>query len=182
MAETSRDLSWWHDIGDGRWPVNDRISTVKCQVCCIAGTFLFVTGKADPYYKGIVRAVGEILSEKRFVAPVEVFVHLKLLSRADLEDWRFGRVPYLEKVIHCNLSNARRILRLLRFHAHDLNLKPSHTAYVKWGKRSPLRFSKTDDPKLEEAYSRHFISPVLTKKVGEGVLIRSNTTGDSPKA
>lgn len=127
--------------------------------------------------------MGEILSEKGFVAPVEVFVHLKLLSRADLADWRFGRVPYLEKVIHCNLSKGGRILRLLRFHAHDLNLKPSHTAYVKWGKgkRSPLRFSKTGDPNLEEAYSRHFISPVLRKKVGEGVLIPSNTTGDWPK-
>jgi hypothetical protein len=75
-------------------------------------------------------------------------------------------VPYLEKVIHCNLAKASRILRLLRLHAHDLNMPPSHTAYVKWGNgnRPPLRFSKTGEPKLEEAYSRHFLRPGLKSK------------------
>ena len=121
--------------------------------------------RTDPYYKDVVRAVGEILSADGIVTPVEIFIHLNLLSRADLEEWRFGRVPYLEKVIRCNLSKASRILRILRFHAHDLNLKPSQTAYVKWGKgkRARLRFSKTGDPNLEEAYSRHFVAPAKTQ-------------------
>ena len=103
------------------------------------------TYKTDPYYHDVVRAVNEILTQERVVSPVEVFVRMKLLSRDDLEEWRFGRVPYLERLINYNLSKAGRILRILRFHAHDLNLKPSHTAYVKWGKgrRTPLRFSKT---------------------------------------
>jgi hypothetical protein len=120
----------------------------------------------DPYYERVVRAVGEILSKEKFVAPVDVFIRMKLLSREDLEQWRFGRIPYLEKVMRCNLSKASRILRLLRFHAHDLNLKPSHAAYLKWGKgkRSSLRFSKTGDPNLEEAYSRHFVAPAMRRK------------------
>jgi hypothetical protein len=33
-----------------------------------------------------------------------------------------GRVPYLEKVIKCNLTSLARLLRILRLHAHDLNL------------------------------------------------------------
>lgn len=115
--------------------------------------------KTDPHYQDVVRAVGDILNEAKFVAPVDVFIRLGLLAESDFEDWRFGRIPYLEDVIRCNLSKASRILRILRFHAHDLNLKPSHTAYVKWGKgkRVPLRFSKTGDPNLESAYSRHFV-------------------------
>jgi hypothetical protein len=81
-----------------------------------------------------------------------------LLTREHLEDWRHGRVPYLEQVIHCNLTRLSRLLRILRFLAHDLNLKPSGTAYMRWGKgpKQRLRFTKTGDPKLEEAYATHF--------------------------
>lgn len=115
--------------------------------------------KANKYYPRIVRATNAILETGKVVAPVDVFVKMKLLDPKSLEDWRFGRIPYLERVIKTNLSRANLILRILRFHAHDLNLKPSHTAYVKWGKggRPPLRFSKTGERNLEEAYSRHFV-------------------------
>ncbi|HKH46486.1 MAG TPA: hypothetical protein VKM72_17630 [Thermoanaerobaculia bacterium] len=120
----------------------------------------------DKYYPKIVRAVEAILAHGDVVAPIDVFVHMELLSKADVEAWRFGRVPYLEKVIRCSLGKTSRILRILRMHVHDLNMSPSHTAYVKWGKgqRSPLRFSKTGDPNLEEAYSRHFLRPGLKSK------------------
>ena len=52
-------------------------------------------------------------------------------------------------------------LRILRFRAHDLKLMPSTTVYMRWGKgpKKRLRFTKTGDPKLEEAYSRHFVWP-----------------------
>lgn len=122
--------------------------------------------RQDKYYPKVVRAVSAILSSGKVVTPVDVFVQLEQLSRTDLESWRLGRVPYLEKVIRCNLSQASRILRLLQLHAHDSNLRPSQTAYVKWGKgeRTPLRFSKTGDPNIEEAYSRHFLAPTLTSK------------------
>lgn len=120
----------------------------------------------DKYYPKVVRAVEAILARGDVVAPIEVFIHMELLSKADVESWRFGRVPYLEKVIRCSLGKASRILRILRMHVHDLNMIPSHTAYVKWGKgaRTPLRFSKTGDPNLEEAYSRHFLRPGLKSK------------------
>jgi len=122
--------------------------------------------REDEYYPKVVRAVGEVLAHSEVVAPVDVFVQLKLLSKTDLEAWRFGRVPYLEKVIGCSLGKTSRILRLLRMHVHDLNMVPSHTAYVRWGKgpRTPLRFSKTGEPKLEEAYSEHFLKPGLESK------------------
>lgn len=122
--------------------------------------------QADKYYPKVVRAVEAILAKGDVVAPVDVFVHMGLLSKADLESWRFGRVPYLEKVIFCSLGKTSRILRILRMHVHDLNMIPSQTAYVKWGKgrRIPLRFSKTGIPNLEEAYSRHFLRPGLKSK------------------
>jgi hypothetical protein len=124
--------------------------------------------RQDPYYPPIVRVVESLLREKGFVAPVELFIRMNLLSQESAEDWRRGQISYLERVIRCNLSKASRILRILRMHAHDLDLKPSLTVYKRWtrGSRPLLRFSKTGDHKVEEAYARHFVSPLyLSRKV-----------------
>ena len=117
--------------------------------------------RADPYYPRVVRAVNEILSEGHVVAPIDVFTRMELLSAEDLENWRFGRVPYLERCIRCNLSKAERVLRLLRLYAEASGLKASHTAYRRWGKgpKQPLQFSRFGHPRLEGFYSTHFIRP-----------------------
>ena len=60
--------------------------------------------KQDAYYAPIVRAVENLLREKGFVAPVELFIRMDLLSPESAEDWRRGRISYLERVIRCNLS------------------------------------------------------------------------------
>ena len=107
----------------------------------------------DRYYARIVKATEDLLREKGFVAPIELFIRMDLLSPASVENWRRGRIPYLERAIQCNLSKASRILRILRMHAHDLDLKPVPTVYKRWtrGPRTLLRFSKTGDPAVEEA-------------------------------
>ncbi len=106
-------------------------------------------------YPKIVAAVSPILARQRFVAPVELFVEMDLLLPADLERWKRGQIPVLERVIRCNLTRAGCILRLLRFHAHDLNLKPSLTVYQHRSHR--LRFSRSGEHLIEEAYSTHFV-------------------------
>ena len=117
--------------------------------------------REDPLYPRIVRATDVLLGRGKVVAPVDVLVEMGMLDPKRLEDWRLGRVPYLEQVIQGSLSRLSRLLRILRFHAHDLNLGPSTTAYMRWGKgpKQRLRFSKTGDRKLEEAYARHFVWP-----------------------
>lgn len=119
------------------------------------------TFRDDPLYPRIARAVERVLARGKVVAPVDVLICMNVLAPERLEDWRRGRVPYLEKVINCNLTRLSRLLRILRFHAHDLKLVPSITAYERWGKgpKQRLRFTKTADPKLEEAYARHFVWP-----------------------
>ena len=125
--------------------------------------------KEDKYYRGVVAAVATILESRNFVAPVDVFIQMEFLTHQQLEDWRRGRIPYLERAVSCNLSKASRILRLLRLHAHDLNLKPSQTVYKKWGKgRSrTLRFSKSGKADLEAAYSRHFVQPSAKRQAAD---------------
>lgn len=119
------------------------------------------TFRDDPLYSSITRAVAAILAGGNVVAPVDVIVRIGWLAPDDLEAWRFGRVPYLERAIRCNLTRLSRFLRVLGFHCHELNLTASQTAYMKWGKgrRTPLRFTKTGDAAVERVYARHFVWP-----------------------
>ena len=79
----------------------------------------------DPMFLRIECVVAELLAKGNVVAPVDVLIGMGLLRPEHLNNWRRGRVPYLERVINCNLTRLSRLLRILRFHAHDLNLKPS---------------------------------------------------------
>jgi hypothetical protein len=115
----------------------------------------------DPMFPRIERAVAAILANGKVVTPVDVLVKMDLLAPKDLEDWRFGGTPYLERVIRGSLPRLGRLLRILGYHCHDLNLVASQTAYVSWGNgpRTPLRFTKTREPRLEKLYARHFTWP-----------------------
>ena len=117
--------------------------------------------REDRLFPRIERAVAAILERGKVVAPVDVLVEMGLLAPEHLDDWRRGKVPYLERVIRCNLTKLSRLLRILRFQVHDLNLVPSMTVCMRWGKgpKLRLRFTKAGDPKLEEAYARHFVWP-----------------------
>ena len=53
--------------------------------------------RQDPYYARIVKAVEGLLREKGFVAPLELYIRMDLLSPESVEDWRRGRIPYLER-------------------------------------------------------------------------------------
>ena len=131
-------------------------NTKRSKPTVSVGTF-----RDDPLCQRIARTVEQILARGKVVAPVDVLIGMDLLTPERLEDWRRGRVPYLEKVINCNLNRLSKLLRILRFHAHDLNLVPSITVYTRWSKgpKRRLRFTKNADPKLEEAYARHFVWP-----------------------
>jgi hypothetical protein len=133
------------------------------------------TYRDDKYYPKIVDAVACILNRRDFVSPIDVLVEIGLLDDENVTRWKRGDVDYLERAIQCNLSKASRILRILRFHAHDLNLGPSITVY-KHGRRM-LQFSKSGARPLEEAYSRHFV--VIGKK---NRISNNDSTGAKTKS
>jgi len=102
------------------------------------------TYRQDKYYPRVVRAVAKILSRSDVVAPVEVLMEMGNLTQKNHEAWYRGQVPYLERVFEGSLSKANRILRIIGFHVHDLNMVPRRTVYYQWGKGKDriLRFSK----------------------------------------
>ncbi len=114
--------------------------------------------RKDKYYPRVVSAVARILSQSDTVAPIDVLIEMGNLSKKNSESWRRGDVPYLERVFEGSLSKANRILRIIGFHMHDLNMISRPTTYRQrgGGKNRRLRFSKSGILQIEEAYSRHY--------------------------
>lgn len=110
--------------------------------------------------------VEALIEEKGYVCAVDVLLKLAYLSKSDYEAWRFGNVPYLEKVCKVNLSKLTIINQKIKWVAHDFNLVKSLTVYHKYGKgpKTSLRFCKSGDKNIETAYATHFINK---KRIGE---------------
>lgn len=121
--------------------------------------------RSDKYYERVVGAVAAILKRRDVVTPLDVFLEIGLLDMEAVARWRAGHILFLERAIGCNLSVASRILRILRLHAHDLNLRPSSTVYRRRSRhgRVALRFTKTGEPSIEAAYARHFVRARSTR-------------------
>lgn len=104
-------------------------------------------------------ATTKCLQTKGYLCFIDVLIAMGHLSEQKYEDWRFKRIPYLERGISLNLSKINFLLR--SFHKNCVNgkLNPSITAYKSWGKgrKLDLKFSKSGDPKLEKSYATRFI-------------------------
>ena len=83
--------------------------------------------------KKLHSVMSQLVYEKKVISPVEVLLGAGILSPKDLEDWRFERVPYLEKVCRANLSVMSFIMKEIKSYADGAGLKPSPTGYVRRG-------------------------------------------------
>lgn len=106
-----------------------------------------------------------ILQRDNFVSPTNLLLEIGVLTKEDYEEWRMGKVSYLEKVCHVNLRKMSLIMAEIRRFAVERNLRSSMTAYKKWGKgvKSDLSFSKSGDIKIEQAYRTHYVGPKIVK-------------------
>ena len=114
--------------------------------------------RADRLFPRVARAMQELLASNSPVSAPAVFVRIGMLSEEHLQAWRIGKVPYLERVITGSLGKTNRVVRIISFHAHDLKLPPSppHAAGPIKHNGRPLRFCKTGERRVEEAYKRVF--------------------------
>jgi hypothetical protein len=112
--------------------------------------------KDDKLYPRVVKAVAELLADGKPVSSPEVFAKMGMLSEDHLKAWRGGKVPYLERVIKGGLGKTNRVVRIISLYAHDLNLPPAppHSAGSIKHKGQPLRFCKTGERRVEDAFKR----------------------------
>lgn len=112
----------------------------------------------------VVRAAEAALAERQFVSAIDVLVGIGWLVPSHVEEWRQGRVEYLERVIQANLVKLSAAMKLLRAWATGEGLVPSETAYVaRTRDRRTLRFSMSGNPDIERAYRTHWLSPTLSE-------------------
>ena len=108
-----------------------------------------------------IKQVGkEISEEKGYLSSIDVLLKLEYLSEKDYENWRFGKIEYLEKVCGVNLKKLSTINKSIKEISKEWNLKKSWTAYNKFGKEKKvrLRFSKLGHERIEEVYTTHYIN------------------------
>ena len=109
-----------------------------------------------------------------YATAVDVLMDLGYLKKEHYENWRHGRVPYLERVCTVNLSKLSTVLHEMRIYAQKANLKPSFCYYKQWAVKKkggqghrpviPLRFSKAGKEDIEKQYATHFVD---SKRIAE---------------
>lgn len=105
--------------------------------------------------------------DRGFATPVDVLMDIGVLQKDKYEDWRFGRISYLERVCTINLHKLSTVRHQMRVYAQKAGLKPSFCYYKQWGTKKkggqgrkpviPLRFSKSGNPDVERWYATHFV-------------------------
>lgn len=113
----------------------------------------------DDLNKEVKRIVHSNRYDKGYVCAVDILMQLDYLTKKDYEDWRFGRVDYLERICQINLSKLTLINKLIRKYSTELKLKSSWTGYNQFGKgvKRRLRFSKSGEKTIEDRYATHYI-------------------------
>jgi len=115
---------------------------------------------------GRVAAAGEAaLAARGYVTAIDILIGVGWLASTQIERWRRGQLPYLERGATANLSKIGTALRLLRCWAEGRGLRPSQTVYLAATReRRPLRFSKTGEHTVERAYHTHWVSPARSRR------------------
>lgn len=107
----------------------------------------------------VKKIANSLIYKKGYVCAVDMLIQLDYLTKKDYEDWRFGKIKYLEKACKINLSNLSIINRTIKKIAIDLKLEKSWTVYNQYGKgiKRRLIFSKSGDENIENAYATHYL-------------------------
>jgi hypothetical protein len=127
----------------------------------------------------VVRAAEAALAARQFVTAIDVLVGIGWLTPTLVDQWRQGRIEYLERGVSVNLSKISTAVALFRRWAEGRDLRPSETAYVaRTRDRRPLRFSKSGEPAIERAYRTHWVSPDLSEAKRRRLVDRQSRPPD----
>jgi hypothetical protein len=108
----------------------------------------------------IAAASKAAIAKNGYVTAIDALLATGWLRPEKVEEWRRGRVPYLEQAVVVSLGKISTAMRVFRSVVESEGLRPSETVYVSWTKdRRRLRFSKSGDPHLERAYRTHWLPP-----------------------
>jgi hypothetical protein len=127
----------------------------------------------------VAAAAEATLAERKFVTAIDVLKSIGWLPQARVDEWRQGRLAYLEGGISTNLHKISVVMRMFRHWAQSRGLTPRETAYVSRTRdRHQLRFSKSGALAIEQAYRTHWVSPELSVAKQERLAERHGRAPD----
>ena len=112
-----------------------------------------------------ISAAESALHHQKYVSPIDVLTGMGLLQPIHVEQWRKGRIDFLEREIPANPKKVSLALATFREWAEAKGLKPAETKYVRTGRMGAvdLQFTASGDPSTEAIYRTHYLSPELTE-------------------
>lgn len=137
------------------------------------------SGDMGKLERRVVAAAEASLEAQRFVSAIDVLVGVGWLTPSQVDQWRQGRVDYLERAVTANLHKISEAMAIFRRWATARGLLPSETDYVaRTRDRRRLQFSKSGAPAIERAYRTHWVSPQLSKAKRERLAERQSRPPD----
>ncbi|HXN48892.1 MAG TPA: hypothetical protein VN893_19735, partial [Bryobacteraceae bacterium] len=114
----------------------------------------------------VIRAAEAALADHQYVSATDVLVGMGLLAPSNLEEWRKGRVDFLELVVQGNPTKVSSAMAIFHRWAQIRELRPSQIRYVRETRAGivDLQFSVSGDPDIEKSYRTHYVSPALSER------------------
>ena len=143
--------------------------------------------KESELIRKVHSAVYHQCQQRGYAAPADVLIDIGALPKQKYEDWRFGKVRYLEAACTCNLKKLSFIMKQICSYAKKTNLKPSFCYYKRWGVKKkhgykpviPLRFSKSGNPEIEKAYATHYVDLGRTEQLKKEKMEKAAAAGQA---
>ena len=127
----------------------------------------------------VLDAAEVALADRKLVTAIDVLVGLRWLPPGRVEEWRQGRLDYLERALTVSPDKLATAMQLFHDWAQRRGLQKGETAYIaRTRDRRSLRFSESGDPDLERSYRTHWISPELPEGTRERLRERQSRAPD----
>ena len=115
----------------------------------------------------ILQAAESLLKQQGSLSPLEVLVKVHLLHPVHLEEWKSGKIPYLEFILEKDLHKIRYLTKWLHTWALQKGLRPQEMTYLSKGNnlsQKQLEFTRNGRPQTELLYRTHFRTPESSKQ------------------
>jgi len=109
----------------------------------------------------VARIAEALLAEQGSVRPAEVLVALGWLAQPNVDRWKQGRVPSLDRCVGVDADKVAAALAALQRWAEDHALKPSEADY------QDLQFTADGDADVERAYRTHWATTDIPETMVE---------------
>jgi hypothetical protein len=127
----------------------------------------------------VVAAAEATLAREQSVSPLDVLTQIGWLPLGLVDDWRRGRVDYLERVAAVQPDRLTAALGHLRRWAAREGLKPNEVAYVAATRDPrPLRFTADGDRATERPWRTNWTPPDLSAAARQRLTHRQSKAPD----